>query len=297
MSLQIPGKGPDAEPQATVRTALSLLKDKLDADYVALALYDREQEEIRWRVAFGALSERYKAIAIRMGKGIAGDVLLTGRPLAVHDFPEDVASDPLEYPIMIIEKLISCYAAPVGDGGTVFGTLMAADRKGRIFSKSDRDTVDQAARSIGKLYAASYDPAEIRREKPAPDASPLMKYLHRHVSQPAVFSGAEILDQRITRIPAELQQEMTEWLDRLRDTLVRGGEQLRISVERKDSSRMTLEAEAPGNLGGPENELGWLIGRVGELQGNVEMYNEPGRFRVRINLPVGLMAVNAPWVF
>lgn len=291
------GSVPESEPQASVRTALQNAMGKTEADFVALALYDREHEEIRWRVAYGALSDRYKAIAIRIGKGIAGDVLLTGRPLTVHNFPEDVSSDPLEYPIMIIEKLVSCYAAPVGDNGNVFGALMAAERKGRIFGKEDRDLLTQTARSIGKLYSASYSAAEINREIPAAEASPLMKYLNRHVSLPAAFSGAEILDQQITRIPEALQTEMTGWLERLREGLAKGGEQLRISVERKESCRMTLEAEAPGNLEAPQAQLGWLIGRVGELQGNVEMYNEPGLFRIRINLPVGLMVEQAPWVF
>lgn len=286
------------EPQASARSALERLKIETEADFVALALYDPEQREIRWRVAYGALSERYKAIAIRMGKGIAGDVLSTGRPVLIHTFPEDVTSEPLEYPIMIIEKLVSCYAAPVGEERNVFGALMIGDRLGRVFPHGDRESVNRAARAIGKLFAPSYDTSEIRRDRSQPVRSPLMVYLKRHLSSPAAFAGAEILDQRITRMSEPLQEEMTGWLDRLLETLAqRDGERMMISVERQEGCWMTLEAQVPVRLDDPREKLDWLIGRVGELQGNVEMYNEPGRFRIRINLPVGLLAEDAPWVF
>ena len=98
------------EPQASVRMIMDQLVQETEAEFLSLALYDPEQREIRWRVAYGASSERYKAIAIRVGKGIAGDVIASGRPLLIRTFPEDIASEPLEYPIMIIEKLISCWS-------------------------------------------------------------------------------------------------------------------------------------------------------------------------------------------
>jgi hypothetical protein len=286
------------EPQASVRGAMERLMKETDSEFIALALYDPEQREIRWRVAYGALSDRYKAIAIRMGKGIAGDVLSTGRSMLIHTFPEDVKDEPLEYPIMIIEKLVSCYATPVGDDRNVFGALMAGDRQGRVFAHGDREAVNRTARAVGKLFAPSYQESEIRRERTQPVRSPLMLYLKRHLSSPAAFAGAEILDQRITRISEPLQVEMTEWLDRLLETLARkDGERMMISVERKEGCWMTLEAQVPVRLEEPRAKLDWLISRVGELQGNVEMYNEPGQFSVRINLPVGLLAEDTPWVF
>jgi len=298
MNDSIPQDKAAQEPQATVRIHLERLREETDADFVAMSLYDPEQREIRWRVAYGALSERYKAIAIRMGKGIAGEVLMTGRPFTVIVFPDDVPSEPLEYPIMIIERLVSCFAAPIGSGSSVFGALMVGDRKGRVFSPGEKDTVQRTANRIGKLYAPSYESAEISRERPAPGKSPLMLYLQRNMVRPALLSGAEILDQRITRIPEPLQLEITRWLDRLLVLLGEArGESMRVSVERKEGCWMTLEASAPGRLEEPQEQLSWLIGRVGELQGNVEMYNEPGLFRLRINLPVGMMAEDTPWVF
>lgn len=286
------------EPQASVRRMLERLKQDTETDFLALALYDPEQHEIRWRIAYGASSERYKAIAIRVGKGIAGDVMLSGRPLTVRNFPEDVTSDPMEYPIMIIEKLISCYVAPIKGDGAAFGALMAADRYGRVYGQSLKDAVSRTALSIGKLYAASYEEAGLGRAKPPAGTSPLMNYLKRHISSPAVLAGAEVLDQRITRMPEALQQEIAGWLDRLLELLTTPeGDKLKFSVERREGSWMSLEAEAKGPIEEPGGKLDWLLARAGELQGNVEMYCEPDRFLVRINLPVGLMAEDTPWVF
>lgn len=286
------------ELQASVRSNMEQLFQETEADFLSLALYDPEQREIRWRVAYGALSDRYKAIAIRVGKGIAGDVISSKRPLLIRSFPDDIASEPLEYPIMIIEKLVSCYASPVGDEKGVFGALMAGDRMGRIFTKTDKEAIDRIARKIGKRYAPSYEASDLRDERMQAVKSPLMIYLKRHLSSPPAFAGAEILDQRITRISDNIQVEITKWLDRLLEMLERDtAERMMICVERNEGSWMTLDVKVSTRLHEPGQRLDWLIDRVGRIRGNVEMYNEPDQFRLRINLPVGLLTEDTPWIF
>lgn len=290
------------ELQHSVRCLLQELRGETASDFAAIALYDPENKEIRWRVAFGALSERYRGIAIRIGKGIAGGVLSTGRPMVVASFPADMPEHPLEYPIMIVEQLVSCYAAPIGDARRVFGVLMIGQRTARLYRQAEQEAARRAAERIGALYAPSYDAAEIPpaascRGMPA-DRTPsaLEAYIQQQNKGDRI--RFELLDQRAAQISERFQEEMIAWFDRLAGQLAaEPGIRMHVSVERRNGQWISVEAFVNRRVDDPWEALAWLIKRIGELRGNVELYNEPDGFRLIVNLTIGLLFDDKPWTF
>ena len=89
------------------------LHDELPCDFVGIAIQNENGPDVRWHFAVGNDNDKYKRITVRYGKGIAGRVISTGRPIEVADFPNDILGKALEYPIMLAEKLVSAYAVPI----------------------------------------------------------------------------------------------------------------------------------------------------------------------------------------
>lgn len=292
--------------QQSVKDLLEELKEGIGGDFTAVALYDPENREIRWRVAFGALNERYRGIAIRMGKGIAGDVMLTKRPMMVASFPEDLdlVNDPLDYPIMITEQLVSCYAAPVvkESGDMVFGVILAAQRSTRTYSSQEQEKIAGTAQKISYLYSPHYHADDLPKpttlyKKKYSSRSVLSEYFHQQNGTGRI--RFEILDQRITQIADRLQREIIGWFDRLSE-LLNGNkleEEMHVVIERKSDFWISLELSVNHRLDNPRSLLGWLIERMGELKGNLEMFNEPDRFLLILNLSITTLFESRPWTF
>ena len=76
---------------------------------MGLALQNSDGPDVKWHYAAGNSNNKYMKITVRYGKGIAGKVISTGRPMTVEGFPNDISGKALEYPIMLAEKLSSCF--------------------------------------------------------------------------------------------------------------------------------------------------------------------------------------------
>lgn len=290
------------EIQHAVRSLLENLREETGSDFAAIALYDPENKEIRWRIAFGALSERYRGIAIRIGKGIAGDVVSTGRPMIVASFPADVPENPLEYPIMLVEQLVSCYAAPIGDERRVFGVLMVAQRTDRLYQQTDQQTARRTAERIGALYAPSYNAAKLPQagqtvlHPKAASVSALEAYIQKQSKAGRI--RFDLLDQRAAQISDRYQEEMIGWIERLYAELAGQPDvAMNVSLQRRNDQWISLEAWFSRRVDEPWDSLAWLIERIGELRGNVELYNEPNGFRLIANVTIGLLFDDKPWTF
>lgn len=85
---------------------------ELPCDFVGVAIQNQRGPDVRWHYAVGNGNDKYKRITVRYGKGIAGRVISTGRPIEVANFPNNILGKALEYPIMLAEKLVSAYAVP-----------------------------------------------------------------------------------------------------------------------------------------------------------------------------------------
>src|SRR3954469_19458326 len=106
-----------------IKICQKLLVD-LPCDFVGVAIQNQTGPDVRWHYAVGNGNDKYKRITVRYGKGIAGRVISTGRPIAVDNFPNGILGKALEYPIMLAERLVSSYAVPIFFQGIPKGVLL-----------------------------------------------------------------------------------------------------------------------------------------------------------------------------
>ena len=131
-------------------TKMEQLQQQTKTDFVGLAIYDVMTDEIRWRLAIGATNQRYKRIVIRMGKGIAGEVVQLNRTIKVNNFPSDVIGDPIEYPILLIEHLRSVLAVPVSFQQKIYGVILLGQREERNFTEIEEREALTVSHEIAK---------------------------------------------------------------------------------------------------------------------------------------------------
>ncbi|BFH37429.1 GAF domain-containing protein [Paenibacillus melissococcoides] len=246
--------------QQQVQRELEELKRDMGLDFVAVALADGKYRDIYWRFALGANSERYKMITVRMGRGMAGKVLQGKRPHVVTAFPEEVRDEVLEYPIFLVESLRSGVGVSVDSIADVrrkaYGVLLVGQRSPREFSAHDIERVQSCARTLGRFYDEE-DARRLRCGRMDPPASenPLPTQAEPNGSQSAERSetpaepsdhgqdreparqaagpilrllkaarsagvACELLDQRVTRLSLERQEQFAAILEVLVNTCV-----------------------------------------------------------------------------
>ncbi|MBD7908719.1 GAF domain-containing protein [Sporosarcina gallistercoris] len=109
----------------------------MGCDFVALALVQSEERhfQIRWEFASGNLSQRFRRIVLHSGKGVAGIVFKTGKPIFVPDAHQYYKKEDMyNYPILIAEELESFAAIPLFKYNRVKGILLAGCRKQKCMS-------------------------------------------------------------------------------------------------------------------------------------------------------------------
>lgn len=121
------------------------------ADFVGLALQNRIGPDVSWHVAIGNLNEKYKHITVRFGKGIAGKVISTGNEMMILDFPRDIPGKVTDYPIMLAEKLVSSYAAPLFFNAVPKGVLMVGKRSMHAFLDDEQERVKDTALTLERI--------------------------------------------------------------------------------------------------------------------------------------------------
>ena len=124
---------------------------ELPCDFVGVAIQNQRGPDVRWHYAVGNGNDKYKRITVRYGKGIAGRVISTGRPIEVVNFPNNILGKALEYPIMLAEKLVSAYAVPVFFEGMPKGVLLVGRRVSKPFQDHEQMSVRQSVQSLEEM--------------------------------------------------------------------------------------------------------------------------------------------------
>lgn len=125
---------------------------EMKCDFVGFAFQNSKGPDIRWHIVAGNQNDKYKLITVRYGKGNAGRVISTGRPVTIEDFPNDIIGKALEYPIMLAEKLRSSFAVPIHSKGVAKGVLLVGQRAKSSFSMEEKTAVQKAALKIEGLF-------------------------------------------------------------------------------------------------------------------------------------------------
>ena len=110
------------------------VKDLFGFDFITLGLVQSAEQKfvVKWEYALGNRSNRYRRIVLQRGRGVAGNVFKTGKPLLITDVESELSkSDVFNYPIVGAEGLTSLGAIPLYKNNRVNGVLLVAFRDDR----------------------------------------------------------------------------------------------------------------------------------------------------------------------
>ncbi|MHA6258809.1 GAF domain-containing protein [Sporosarcina sp. CAU 1771] len=139
------------------------IKHLFDFDFVALALVQQSEQRfaIKWECVSGNRSTRYKRIRLQSGKGIAGLVFKTGKPILAEDVNTTFGlSDLYNYPIIVAEGLESFGAIPLYKYNRVQGVLLVAFR---TKDKMTTDLFEALKLEIGPSFGPFYNKEMVKR--------------------------------------------------------------------------------------------------------------------------------------
>jgi nitrogen regulatory protein A len=122
------------------------IQDELDSlckittsDFSGLAWIDQQDSRIRWLYASGNSNERFKQLALKSGRGLAGLVLKLGRPIIIDAGMRDLELSRVQYnyPIMLVEHLQTAIAVPITVYDETRGVLLIGNRSERYYEEND----------------------------------------------------------------------------------------------------------------------------------------------------------------
>jgi nitrogen regulatory protein A len=122
------------------------IQDELDSlckittsDFSGLAWIDQHDSRIRWLYASGNSNERFKRLALKSGRGLAGLVLKLGRPIIVDAGMTELELSRVQYdyPIMLVEHLLAAIAVPITIHDETRGVLLIGNRSDRYYEEND----------------------------------------------------------------------------------------------------------------------------------------------------------------
>lgn len=114
-----------------IQEKIEEIRVRCNFDFIKLALLQQTANypELKSVYGSGNRSNRYLRIVLQTGKGLAGQVLKTGRPAFIVNVDEEINREDLHhYPIIIAEGLKSLGALPLYDDNRVIGVVLAGFR-------------------------------------------------------------------------------------------------------------------------------------------------------------------------
>lgn len=285
--------------QQQIQLELQQLKSDMVFDFVALALADGNYRDIHWKIALGAQSERYKKITVRMGNGMAGKVLQTRRPHVVTFFPEEVQDEVLGYPIFLVESLRSGVGVSVdsvrAERKQAYGVLLVGQREERVFTERDIEEVKRSAARLAVLYDSMTmdpQPADEHGEVHEDKASPLLQRLKEFRAHGVV---CELLDQRLTRLPHERQEQIADILELLVHPCVQACATAKIALGEEETGNTLVEFECEGDCLITREMLSPIDNQLFALKCDLEILAEESRQSVRFTVPTRLLQDELHW--
>lgn len=114
--------------QLNFQEKIERIKERCAFDFINLAFFNAH---IGSKPAYvsGNKSTRYLRIVLQKRKGLAGQVIKTGRPAFVIDVEKEIMPEDFQdYPIIMAEGLKSLGALPLFEGNQVIGVVLAGFR-------------------------------------------------------------------------------------------------------------------------------------------------------------------------
>lgn len=141
--------------KADYQTEIERLRSATGCDLIALAIVESAENQyvLKWKYASGNQNNRFKRIVLQSGRGIAGIVFKTGKPLLLPEISGFVEKDNLfNYPIITMENLKSIGAVPLWHGGRVTGVLLGGFREESLMTEKLLESILKTVENgIGNL--------------------------------------------------------------------------------------------------------------------------------------------------
>lgn len=116
-----------------IQDELDLLRKMTFSDFSGMAWMELHDHRIRWIFASGNSNLRYKDLALKPGRGLAGLVIKLGRPVIIESTINNDERIKHEYSIMLVEQLQSAIAVPMTIRNEVRGVLLIGNRTERVY--------------------------------------------------------------------------------------------------------------------------------------------------------------------
>ncbi|HLR19285.1 MAG TPA: nitrate respiration regulation accessory nitrate sensor NreA [Staphylococcus sp.] len=108
------------------------IDEKFDFAGLALHKHNNYLSPIKWCYVSNNINDRYKLIVLRTGKGIAGNVMKTGKRIVIEDINQFLLpSEKHKYPIVLCELLTAVVAIPLWYRKYVYGVLLLGQRNNK----------------------------------------------------------------------------------------------------------------------------------------------------------------------
>jgi GAF domain-containing protein/ActR/RegA family two-component response regulator len=141
-------------------------KELCGSDMAQIALRESASDAMVVRYLAGTRYERYGDIRVEAGKGLGGQVLLTGRPIRTDHYAEDPRLTK-DYLRMVSEEgIVAEMVVPIATEGRVEGLLYVSNRSPRPFADRDEAVLLRLAEpaAIAIQNARLFEETERRRQ-------------------------------------------------------------------------------------------------------------------------------------
>jgi nitrogen regulatory protein A len=135
-----------------IQFELDQLRSVTSSDFSGMAWIEHHDSRIRWLYASGNSNERYKKLALKPGRGLAGLVIKLGRHVIVDAAMQNLERLRHDYSIMLVEQLLSAIAVPITIRYETCGVLLIGDRTERLYETSDLYPIIHSADLLALLF-------------------------------------------------------------------------------------------------------------------------------------------------
>ena len=214
---------------------LPRIRDILSTDTCALLLLDEEHDELVARAAVGIEEEVEHGVRIPLGKGFAGRVAATGRPVVL----DDVAEAEIVNPILVEKGIRSMLGVPLLVQARAIGVLHVGTLTPRQFSQDDEDLLQLVAERVavaierGRLHEELVLLDELRTN--------FVGIASHELRTPAasVYGAIATVVERGAELPSDTREALLQIAYEQADRLSRLLDQL-LDLSRLDSRRIRV---------------------------------------------------------
>jgi len=214
---------------------LPRIRDILSTDTCALLLLDEEHDELVARAAVGIEEEVERGVRIPLGKGFAGRVAATGRPVVL----DDVAEAEIVNPILVEKGIRSMLGVPLLVQARAIGVLHVGTLTPRQFSQDDEELLQLVAERVavaierGRLHEELVLLDELRTN--------FVGIASHELRTPAasVYGAIATVVERGAELPSDTREALLQIAYEQADRLSRLLDQL-LDLSRLDSRRIRV---------------------------------------------------------